>query len=243
MSALEIREAVEVKEGMDVDVKRLMPVSGWMNYDPFVLWDHFYIPPHAGLPEHSHRGFEVITYLFSGAMRHEDTLGNRSTVTAGGAQRFTAGRGIAHSEMPVGEVITRGIQLWINLPQRLKKIQPDYQQVDADEFPVRKMEGGQVITIVGEGSPLRLQTPVQYFDIHLDPGWTWRENIPEGYRGLIYVVSGSAAVIGRDVDNGCACFMENPKQIRVEAREESRLLACFGQPHGEPIVQRGPVVD
>jgi redox-sensitive bicupin YhaK (pirin superfamily) len=234
---------VDVQEGAGVDIKRLMPVSGWMSHDPFVLWDHFSLSPQAGFPEHSHRGFEVITYLFSGAMRHEDSLGNRSTVTAGGAQRFTAGRGISHSEMPVGDAVTRGIQLWVNLPKRLKGIEPEYQQVDADEFPVKKMDGGQVITIVGEGSPLGLRTPMRYFDIHLDPGWTWRENIPEGYRGLVYVATGSAAVLGRDVDRGHACFVDNPRQLRVEAREESRLLACFGQPHGEPIQQRGPIVD
>lgn len=243
MSAIEIRKPVEMTEGAGVDIRRLMPVPGWTSYDPFVLWDHFSMPPQAGLPSHSHRGLEVVTYLLAGALRHEDALGNRSAVTAGGAQRFTAGRGLTHSEMPLGDVVARGIQLWISLPKRLRQVEPDYQQVDADAFSVKVLDGGRVVTVVGEGSPLRLRTPLRCHDIQLDPGCTWRDNVPDGFRGLVYVVSGSAAVLGRDVDNGHACFVENTKQIRIEAREESRLLACFGQPHGEPIMQQEASAD
>jgi quercetin 2,3-dioxygenase len=237
------RHAIEVKEGENVDIKRLMPVSGWMNFDPFILWDHFSIMPDAGLPDHSHRGFEAITYLFTGGMRHEDNLGNRSTVLAGGAQRFTAGRGITHSEMPVGDGITRGIQLWINLPGKLKTLEPDYQQVDVDEMPVRKFDGGTIITIVGKGSPMRLHTPVLYLDVRLDPGATLREAIPPGYRGLIYAAEGSAAVGGKALDHEYACFADDPGTLMVEAWEECRLLFCFGRPHREPIRQHGPFVD
>jgi len=240
---VEVRRAAEVKEGAGVDVQRLMPVSGWLHFDPFVLWDHFSIGPDAGLPDHPHRGFEIITYLFSGALRHEDDLGNRSTVLAGGAQRVTAGRGITHSEMPQGGVTTRGIQLWINLPRRLKKTDPGYQQVDIDEFPVRRFDGGTVITIVGEGSPLGLNTPVEYREIRLDPGTTWKEAVPAGFRGLVYAASGSAAVEGRDIDQGDACYFDGLEKLRLEAREECRLMYCAGRPHGEPINQRGPFVD
>ncbi len=239
----EFRRATEMKEGAGVDVRRLMPVSGWMNFDPFVLWDHFSITPDAGLPDHTHRGFEAITYLFSGGMRHEDNLGNRSTVLAGGAQRFTAGRGITHSEMPVGDGVTRGIQLWINLPGKHKSLEPEYQQVDIDELPVRKFEGGRTITIVGKGSPMRLHTPVLYLDVHLDPGVTFREAIPSGYRGLIYAAEGSAAVGGKALDHDCAGFFDDPGTLMIEAWEECRLMFCFGKPHREPIRQHGPFVD
>lgn len=241
--SVEIRRAADVQEGAGVDVQRLMPVEGCQSYDPFVLWDHFSIGLSAGLPDHPHRGFEIVTYLFSGALRHEDDLGNRSTVLAGGAQRVTAGRGISHSEMPQGGVVTRGIQLWINLPRRLKATAPAYQQVDADEFPVKQIAGGHVTTIVGEGSPLKLNTPVRYYEIRLDPGVTWRETVPEGFRGLVYTASGSAAVDGHDLDQGDACFLDNPGKIRVEAREECRLMYCVGRPHGEEIRQRGSSVD
>lgn len=242
-ASAELRRATEMKEGAGVDVRRLMPVAGCMSYDPFVLWDHFSVAPDAGLPDHSHRGFEAITYLFSGGMRHEDNIGNRSTVLAGGAQRFTAGAGITHSEMPVGGGVTRGIQLWINLPARLKSLEPDYQQVDIDEFPVKEVAGGRVVTLVGKGSPLRLHTPVQYLDIHLDPGATLREKVPQGYRGLIYAAKGSAAVAGKSLDHDHACFLDDPGELTIQAWEECRLMFCFGKPHREPIRQQGPFVD
>lgn len=238
-----VRRAVEMKEGAGVDVRRLMPVPDWHNYDPFVFWDHFVINPETGFPEHSHRGFEAITYVFAGALRHEDNLGNRSTVIAGGAQRFTAGQGITHSEQPVGRGTIRGIQLWINLPQRLKGIAPDYQQVDVDALPVHRFTGGHAVEIAGKGSPLRLHTPVEYLAVHLDPGAVHRAPVPAGYRGFIYVVEGAAAVNGRGLDVGEACFMADPGSVHVEGWQESLLMFCFGRPHGEPIRQNGPYVD
>jgi redox-sensitive bicupin YhaK (pirin superfamily) len=126
--------AVETMEGDKVIVKRLFPVAGLRNHDPFVLWDHFEVAAGSGFPPHPHRGFEAITYLFSGNMSHEDNLGNSSIIGPGGAQRFSAGKGIIHSEMSGGEEPARGIQLWINLPKRLKHIDPDYQETAAAEI-------------------------------------------------------------------------------------------------------------
>jgi len=110
---MEFQNSTVVPEGDGVEVKRLMPVANLRNFDPFVLWDHFDIEG-GGFPNHPHRGFEAITYMFDGGMKHKDNLGNQGTVFAGGAQRFTAGKGIVHSEMPDGKAA--GIQLWINLP-------------------------------------------------------------------------------------------------------------------------------
>lgn len=128
--SIELYQVKEVAEGDGVDVKRLFPVPGRMNFDPFVLWDHFDILPGKGFPDHPHRGFEAITYMFSGGMNHQDNLGNASFVESGGAQRFTAGSGIVHSEMPAETGRSNGIQLWINLPKRLKTLPASYQQVD-----------------------------------------------------------------------------------------------------------------
>lgn len=240
---IEIRRAVEMREGAGVRVKRLMPVPGWSNYDPFVLCDHFLLAPGTGFPRHSHRGFEAVTYVFEGAMRHEDDLGNRSTVLAGGVQRFTAGRGIAHSEMPDSEEPTQGVQLWVNLPRHLKEVEASYQPIDAAMVPVRRGGGSRIAVIVGEPSPVELRTPVRYLDLHLEAGATLTEIIPRGFRGFVYVISGSVAVGGQMVDSAQACFVEDPGEISMEAWEASRCLLCFGQPSGEPIRQRGPYVD
>ena len=233
-------KAMEVLEGDGVTVKRLMPVHGMRNFDPFVLWDHFDISGN-GFPDHPHRGFEAITYMFAGGMQHADNLGNQSTVTAGGAQRFTAGRGLVHSEMPDGHAV--GVQLWINLPKRLKGIDPAYQQVDAADFPAEGIEGGEIRTIVGEGSPLSLHTEVEYLDISLDADALITRKIPTGFRGLIYVIEGSAVIAEKETPAGNACYIDRVAAITMKATEACRLMWCFGAPHGEPILQHGPFVD
>jgi len=235
--------AQETMEGDGVIVKRLMPVAGLRNFDPFVLWDHFNISPGNGFPDHPHRGFEAITYMFSGSMQHTDNLGNQSTVTAGGAQRFTAGSGIVHSEMPGDSGKNEGIQLWINLPIALKNIPAAYQQVNTDDIPVQVSEGVTVRTIVGENSPVLLKTPVRYQDIELDENVNYTDQVAEGFRGFIFVVTGKAVLNGQEINEGEAVFVEAPCSIDLQAVEASRFMLCLGKPHNEPIHQHGPYVD
>lgn len=238
-----IKTAVTMEEGAGVTVKRLMPVAGWRNYDPFVLWDDFSISPGNGFPDHPHRGFEAITYLFNGSIEHRDNLGNHTTVFSGGAQRFTAGSGLIHSEMPHAEGVTRGIQLWINLAKKNKGIAPSYQQVDDGEFPIEEFEGGRVKTLVGDGSPLQLMTPVRYLDVTLRGGAHFSPTLPPRFRGFYYVVEGTIRWGETTINSGQACFFEQDEPPQIEAVEESRILVCGGQPHGEPIYQHGPYVD
>lgn len=238
-----IRNAVNGAEGEGASVNRLFPVQGFMNFDPFVLWDEFTISAGAGFPDHPHRGFEGITYVFQGSVEHKDNLGNDSAVSSGGLQRFTAGRGIVHSEMPSAVGVTRGIQLWVNLPSRLKQLEPDYQKVDADAVPQREINNGVVRVLSGEGSPLRLNTPVVYLDVQLDAGGEMEEPVQTGYRGLVYVIAGSCEVNGQPLEQGSAVFMADITSVNVSSRSPCRLMLCFGLPHGEPIHQHGPFVD
>lgn len=240
---IEKRSAVEMHEGDGVVVKRLMPIPSFRNYDPFVLWDDFIVTPGHGFPDHPHRGFEAITYLFSGSIRHQDDLGNASTVFAGGAQRFTAGRGIVHSEMPNEDNPTRGIQLWINLPKRLKQTDPGYQQVNNDEFPIDDIGGGQVKTIVGEGSPLGILTPMRYLELQLHDGAVYTASVATGMRGLVYMVEGETEIQGQTFEAADTALFENETEIRIESFGHSRVMVCYGTPHGEPIIQYGPFVD
>ncbi len=237
------RKAVETHEGSGVIVKRLMPIPQFRNYDPFVLWDDFTIKPGNGFPDHPHRGFEAITYLFNGSIRHEDNLGNASTVHGGGAQRFTAGRGIVHSEMPHDKKPTRGIQLWINLPQRLKKINPGYQQINHDEFPINDIEGGKIKTIVGQGSPLEIKTSMTYMELQLNAGAKYSKAIAEGMRGLIYMIDGETEINEKTYKAADTAFFDEESEIKITAQKKSRFMICYGSPHGEPIVQYGPYVD
>jgi len=239
-----IHPAVEMSEGDGVDVHRLFPVSSkMMNYDPFVLWDNFHLGPDRGFPTHPHRGFEAITYMFTGSLEHKDNLGNQSRVTAGGAQRFTAGRGLKHSEMPDSEVNSNGIQLWINLSKSKKTIEPDYQQVDEVNIPRVEIEGGNIRIIVGDESPVKLHTAVRYLRVNLDSAARLSENVPEGFRGFIYILNGKLKVNKETVNEREAYFFEKIEELDIEALTESHFMLCMGLPHGEPIKQYGPFVD
>ncbi len=235
---LKLHVALAVPEGDGVTVRRLMPVHELHHFDPFVLWDHFDIEG-GGFPPHPHRGFEAITYLFSGRMHHKDSLGNEGTVAAGGAQRFTAGRGITHSEFPDGH--TAGIQLWINLPRRLKSIAPDYQQ--AKSMHVESIGEAIIRHIVSEQGPVHLHTGVEYLDVELPAGTEWQRRIPDGWRGIVYAVEGSLALAGHAIEAGTAVIFEGEPAVRIETESEARLMWCIGRPHGEPIRQHDPFVD
>jgi len=239
-----VRDALLMSEGDGAEVQRLFPIPHrMMNFDPFVLWDHFTIEPGNGFPTHPHRGFEAITYMFSGGMEHKDNLGNQSMVTTGGAQRFTAGRGLEHSEMPAIEGKSSGIQLWINLPQRLKQVEPEYQQVDADAIPVRQSGDAKVRIIVGDPSPLRIKTDIRYYDVSLPAGGNYSETVPPNFHGLLYMVEGEIEVSSQVLTQAQTLFFTDIRQLDVTARQDSRFMLVMGQPHGEPIRQYGPFVD
>lgn len=239
-----ILPAIEMSEGDGVDVNRLFPVrQDRMNFDPFVLWDNFNIGPDRGFPTHPHRGFEAITYMFSGSIEHKDNLGNHSTVTAGGAQRFTAGRGLEHSEMPDTQEMSNGIQLWINLAKDMKQIEPGYQQVDRENIPQKQIEGVRISVIVGDDSPVKLNTPVRYLEVNLDKSENYVETVPHDFRGFIYLLKGQVKINSDELNEREAYFFENIKALKIEALTDSQFMLCMGKPHREPIRQYGPFVD
>ncbi len=235
-----IHSAIAVPEGDSVTVKRLMPVTGLRNFDPFVLWDHFDISG-GGFPDHPHRGFEAITYLFDGGMNHADNLGNTGTVFGGGAQRFTAGSGMVHSEFPDGRA--HGIQLWINLPRALKSLSPAYQQVQSDMIPESNANGVTIRTIVGENGAIILNSAVEYLDIHMQAGTMLQREPASGFRGFVYAVEGEATINNEQLSKGQAAFVDGVAAINIKSDSAARLMWCFGKPHHEPIYQHGPFVD
>jgi redox-sensitive bicupin YhaK (pirin superfamily) len=243
MSHIQYR-STPLQEGDGVEVRRLFPLPGrLMNRDPFMLWDHFRIGPGHGFPTHAHRGFEAITYLFSGTMQHRDNLGNNSTIGAGGAQRFTAGKGISHSEMPGETGETRGIQLWINLPRRLKQIEPAYQEVVAGAIPEHDIEGGTERIIAGPGSPLQLQTEVGYREVRLRVDMRYVASVPEEHTGIIYLADGEAVIDGTPYATGDACFLEPGIGWTLHSSTDCRFMVCTGLPHGEAVRQHGGYID
>ena len=235
-------QAEDKIEGDGATVRRLFPTRQLPNLDPFVLLDDFDVRQPAGFPMHPHRGFEAFTYMIDGAFHHRDTMGNDSVIGPGGTQRFTSGRGARHSEMPATAGSNRGLQLWVNLPQRLKKIDPTYAGVDGSAMPIVREAGATLREIVGELSPVELQTEVRYHDLELEPGCEFSAVIPEGHNALLYVMNGELRAFDQSFSRGAGLL---PSAGRIDVRTEAgaRFVLLSGRPHGEPIRHRGPFVD
>ena len=238
-------QAQETFEGDGVVVNRLFPIAQRMNLDPFVLWDHFNLEPGHGFPDHPHRGFEAITYLFSGGMNHADNLGNNTFVSAGGAQVFCAGSGLVHSEMPAEKVRSSGIQLWINLAKSDKNIDPSYQQIQAEQLPIEHFDGGRCVHIVGGGSPIKLHSQITYQHLILASQSSYSLALQRGTSAIIYVVKGAVQIETEVLESHQAWLIEDSEQdaLRIAVQQDSELMFCMGAPRGEPIRQRGPFVD
>ncbi len=240
-------EAVAMAEGAGARVHRVFPTGGLQHVDPFVLLDEFTVDPSAGFPDHPHGGFEAVTYMLKGAFRHRDDLGNDETVSAGGVQWFTAGRGIVHAELPGGDEVSHGLQLWVNLPRRLKETEPAYRAAGAEDIPEAQEGGVWTRTVIGDGSPVKLHTQVRYVDVILRPEaagveLAYAEQISSGWYGLAYVLEGEIVLSGRAVTRGRAAIFGGGGELEVTAEQYARFVVIAGEPHGEPIRQRGSFV-
>ncbi|GBD06861.1 Quercetin 2,3-dioxygenase [bacterium HR21] len=233
------RRAIGMREGAGAEVRRLFPTFDARPHDPFVLLDEFTVTPPAAFPEHAHQGFEAVTYLLEGAFRHRDSLGNDSVVGTGGAQRFTAGRGIRHAEEPVGGT-ARGLQLWVVLPLALRGCEPSYQAVA--HLSWEECEGGERCWIVGGSSPLQLRTPVEYVLFRLRPGAQIVHPIPKGWNGFAYVLAGTGSINGQLVRRGDGVLVQDERHFHCRAAEEMQLVVACGQPWREPIRLYGGAV-
>lgn len=230
-----------VRHGTGVNSNRAFPTSGFpSNLDPFVLFERFYIEPDTGFPMHPHKGFEIVSYMIDGGMDHADSLGVEHTARENEAMRITTGGGIRHSEFPADGAACNGLQLWVNLPREKKEVDPDYVDASAAELPTRELDGATVTTVVGDGSPIELHTPMTYLDVRVADGWTW--SVPDGWAGFCYAVAGSGTVDGRAFGEGDVVPTRSGGEFEVATDEGLRLVAVAGRPHDEPIRQQGPFV-
>jgi redox-sensitive bicupin YhaK (pirin superfamily) len=210
----------------------------------------------AGFPPHPHRGFETITYMLEGHMRHEDHLGNVGLLQSGGVQWMTAARGIIHSEMPEQEQgAMRGFQLWLNLPAKDKLGDPGYRDIPASEIPrLTSQSGVEVVVIAGQfddgqvrqqGAVQRPHTEPYLFDLHLPAGSHIAPRLPQGHRAMLYVYQGSLQLPGaspQSVAAGRLVRLSDQGELHLHSQDGARLLLIAGKPLGEPIVQYGPFV-
>lgn len=244
----------ETADGDGVRLTRLIGGPRLTQLDPFLLMDDFrsddpedYI---GGFPPHPHRGFETVTYLLAGRVRHGDSAGHSGVIEAGGVQWMSAGRGIVHSEMPEQEDgLLAGIQLWVNLPAAHKMMTPRYQEFAAAEIPEETHASGVRIKVVAgatargtTGPVTELITPASYFDIQLPAGTRHRETVNAAHQALVYVLEGRLQIDNEALNAFELAVLGAGDFVDFEALEDSRLLLISGQPLGEPVARAGPFV-
>jgi len=224
--------------------------------DPFLLFDAFesnqvqdYI---GGFPSHPHRGFETVTYLLAGRMRHKDSEGREGVIEPGGVQWMTAGRGIIHSEMPEQENgLLHGFQLWVNLPAKDKMIAPAYQEFSADKVTLERHENGTKIHVIAGKTNKGSQGPVVnnyvnplYIDVTLPAGQVFDQTVTDDDNAFIYVIEGELSVgIGATrINKHQLAVMGLGNEARFQANEDTRFIFAAAQPLNEPVARGGPFV-
>ena len=247
-----------VSDGAGVKLNRIIGQRDLDMLDPFLMLDEFrsdqagdYL---AGFPSHPHRGFETVTYMLAGRMRHGDNQGNSGLLSPGSVQWMTAGRGIVHSEMPEQEDgLMWGFQLWVNLPASDKMTAPRYQDIAPEKIPLVEPVPGVTVRVIagaleGIAGPVSgVATAPVYLDISLGKAAEWDVPLPTGHSAFVYVYEG-AAMVGkgadaRPVERGQLAVLGAGDQVRVAASAaETRLILVAGKPLNEPVAKYGPFV-
>lgn len=249
---------IPTSEGAGVSLLRVLTQNLQRRLDPFLMLDEFrsddprdYI---AGFPNHPHRGFQTVTYMLAGRMRHRDSAGNEGLLSAGGVQWMNAGRGLIHSEMPEQEDgLMHGFQLWINLPSGRKMSEPGYRDIPSSEIPEFTTHSGvRVKVIAGETSGVRgavqeADTEPLYLDVNFEPGQSWSFSVPQGHNAFLYVYDGSllAGEQQTRVNAQQMAVLSNEPEasgLSLHAKEHASALLLTGKPLREDIVQWGPFV-
>lgn len=243
-------------DGAGVTLRRLIASQELDMLDPFLLFDAFgsdrpeeYI---AGFPPHPHRGFETVTYMLAGKMRHEDSAGNAGVIESGGVQWMTAGRGIIHSEKPEQEAgLLAGFQLWVNLPASHKMMAPRYQEKTADEIAVETREGGLTIKVVAGQTSNGTQGVIEnsyvdplYFVVDAPAGSLFEESLPFEHNAFVYVASGRISIGEKPTSIGAEqlAVLKEGDAIKVVAEQDSTYIVVAGRPLNEPVERAGPFV-
>jgi redox-sensitive bicupin YhaK (pirin superfamily) len=244
-------------EGAGVRLKRAFGYPEAPQLDPFLLLDHFgsdnpddYI---AGFPWHPHRGIETVTYMLSGNVEHGDSIGNSGVIGAGDVQWMTAGSGIVHQEMPQkGDGPLMGFQLWVNLPAAKKMTDPRYKEITSTRIPEVEL-GGDVVVKVISGEVADVKGPVTdiivntiYLDVTVGAEAVFDYRLEEEYKAFAYVIEGSgyfdperSQLIPREH----LVIYQKGGAVQIAAGSEPlRVLFIAGEPIGEPIAWRGPIV-
>ncbi|HEU4924872.1 MAG TPA: pirin family protein [Burkholderiales bacterium] len=222
--------------------------EGWEKTSPFLFLSEDWFGRPKGFETHPHRGMQTVTIVLEGALEHRDHTGAHGILRAGDVQWMTAGHGVLHSEMPYGDETAHTLQLWLNLPAKLKMIPARYQDQRLESTPVRMVPGGRVVVYAGRSGavshPHGSDYPMSLLDIRLRAGARLAQEVSGRDRGFVYVLDGRAAIGGKDVKKGEVAWFEpgEGSELALEAEEDLRGLLFAGEPIYEPAVAYGPFV-
>jgi len=251
------------QDGAGVKLTRVLTQDLQQRLDPFLMLDNFASDDpndySGGFPDHPHRGFETVTYMVVGRMRHKDSAGHEGLLENGGVQWMTAGKGVIHSEMPEQEEgLMEGFQLWLNLPAHQKMCTPWYRDIQSHEIPdFTTAESVLVRVISGEShgtkgamnrSAALHPTQVLYLDIHFNQDGIFEQALKAEHNAFLYTYLGATEVIGRDGEGNnvarhrMGILQNNGDRVQLRAKSGTRILLIAGQALNEPIAQYGPFV-
>jgi redox-sensitive bicupin YhaK (pirin superfamily) len=247
---------VATSDGAGVKLTRVLTQNLQQRLDPFLMLDNFHSDDPgdyiAGFPDHPHRGFETVTYMIAGRMRHRDNAGHQGLLQNGGVQWMTAGRGIIHSEMPEQEDgVMEGFQLWLNLPARRKMIPAWYRDIPKADIPEYVTTEGVTVRVIAgasngvTGAMTREDTEPLYIDLDLPAGSSFSTAFPAAHNAFIYVYRGAVTIGGKGLDENRMGILANLPQadgVQLSATVPAKAILVAGKPLGEPIMQHGPFV-
>jgi redox-sensitive bicupin YhaK (pirin superfamily) len=245
------RVARVVLQGASSQVQKKQLVLGAEGYpatSPFLFLSEDWFGPPGGFEEHPHRGMQTVTFVLEGALEHRDHTGAHGILKAGDVQWMTAGHGVLHSEMPHGNGQAHTLQLWLNLPAKMKMIPARYQDQRFADTPVRRVPGGEVRVYAGKSGEVShthgSDWPMWLLDIRLEKDASFTHEMPAEHRGFIYVMEGSATVGGKDVAAGEVAWFEPGagNELPITAHARFRGLVFSAAPIDEPVVAYGPFV-
>ena len=232
-----------------VENKQLVIGSeGWEHTSPFLFLSEDWFGAPKGFETHPHRGMQTVTVVLEGALEHRDHTGAQGILKAGDVQWMTAGHGVLHSEMPHGNQTAHTLQLWLNLPRKLKMIPARYQDQRLADTPVRKLENGKVVVYAGRSGEVShahgSDYPMSLLDIRLSAGASLQQEISTRDRGFVYVLQGRATIAGQEVSENQVAWFEpgEGNELMLGAKEDFRGLLFAGEPIHEPAVAYGPFV-
>jgi redox-sensitive bicupin YhaK (pirin superfamily) len=257
----QIVRGMPTSDGAGVKLRRVIGQPQLPDLDPFLMLDEFgtdqpedYL---AGFPDHPHRGFETVTYMLDGRMRHRDNHGNEGVLVPGSVQWMTAGRGLVHSEMPEQQQgRMRGFQLWLNLPAREKMTAPKYQEFGPERIPNAAPAAGITAKVIA-GQVAGISGPIQqpatdptYLDLALEPHAVFEQTLPDEHAAFVYVFEGAIAV-GTEQKPVAAhelAVLSDGALIRLTGLragadgKTARAILVAGRPLREPVAKYGPFV-